>query len=109
EFRLKPQSFSTTTNFPIGDGLKVRLGNGSVRITQIPVNSNIATTEHKLQGMSKDTLIVISWNYDSTNWGARIYVVLKRIRALSGLYLCEKLDIQHPFKVPKTLLKFERG
>ena len=43
---------------------------------------NIATTGHQLQGMSKDQLIVSSWNYSSKNW---IYVVLSRVRTLSGL------------------------
>jgi hypothetical protein len=28
---------------------------------QIPANSNDATTGHKLQGMSKDAIIVSSW------------------------------------------------
>ena len=28
---------------------------------QIPANSNDATTGHKLQGMSKDVIIVSSW------------------------------------------------
>jgi hypothetical protein len=28
---------------------------------QIPANSNDATTDHKLQGMSKDVIIVASW------------------------------------------------
>ena len=36
---------------------------GGINATQFPVNSNIATTGHKLQGMTKDNLIVQSWNY----------------------------------------------
>ena len=63
-FRLKPKTYSCTVQFPLSpdcEGLTLRLGN--VKITQIPVNSNIATTGHKLQGMSKDTLIVNSWSY----------------------------------------------
>ena len=44
---------------------------------------NIATTGHQLQGMSKDQLIVSSWNYSSKNW--IYYVVLSRVRTLSGL------------------------
>ena len=104
-FNLKPRTFSSTVQFPLSadcDGLKVSVGN--VRITQIPVNSNIATTGHKLQGMSKDTLIVNSWNYGFANW---IYVVLSRVRTLSGLFLCKPLDLNRPFKVPKTLIDFE--
>ena len=58
-FKLKPTTFTAIVQWPVAPdcgNLKVRLGN--VRVTQIPVNSNIATTGHKLQGMSKDTLIV---------------------------------------------------
>ena len=33
-----------------------------VSITQIPINMNDTTTGHKLQGMSKDKLIVVSWS-----------------------------------------------
>ena len=105
-FILRPQTFSTTVNFPIGGGdsdITLRVGN--VRVTQIPVNSNIATTGHKLQGMSKNTLIVNSWNYRFANW---IYVVLSRVRTLAGLFLCKPLDLDKPFKVPKTLIEFER-
>ena len=77
---------------------------GNARVTQIPVNSNIATTGHKLQGMSKDTLIVNSWNYQFSNW---IYVVLSRVRTLSGLFLCRPLDLHCPFIVPEKLIQFE--
>jgi len=48
---------------------------GNVKVTQVPVNSNIATTVHKLQGMSKDIIIVNSWNYRCENW---IYTVLSK-------------------------------
>lgn len=70
----------------------------------IPVNSNIATTGHKLQGMSKNMLIVNSWSYRFKNW---IYVVLSRVRTLSGLYLCAPLDLNRESRVPERLLQFE--
>ena len=54
--------------------------------------------------MSKDTLIVNSWNYGFANW---IYVVLSRVRTLSGLYLCTPLDMNKSFKVPEKLVQFE--
>ena len=43
-----------------------------VKIIQFGVNSNKATTGHKLQGVSLDRMVVRSWNY-TTRW---IYVVL---------------------------------
>jgi hypothetical protein len=44
-------------------GMKTILYVTKVTPLQLPINSNIATTRHKLQGMSKDILIVHSWNY----------------------------------------------
>ncbi len=59
------------------------------KMNQIPANSNNATTGHKLQGMSKDVIIVSSWSTGGLskvfkNWE---YVVLSCVRTLSGLYL----------------------
>jgi hypothetical protein len=55
------------------------------RMKQIPANSNDATTGHKLQGISKDAIIVSSWPTGNLavmfkNWE---YVVLSRVRILS--------------------------
>ena len=47
-FKLKPQTFSTTVRFPVTQDCSMKLGN--VSVTQFAVNSNIATTGHKLQG-----------------------------------------------------------
>ena len=38
-----------------------------VNITQFPVNTTITTIGHKLQQMSKDKLIVHSWNCSFPN------------------------------------------
>jgi hypothetical protein len=102
-FRLEPKTFSATVNFPVAEGCTLRVG--KVSFTQIPVNSNIATTGHKLQGMSKDTLIVNSWNYRCANW---IYVVLSRVRKRVGLHLTTPLDLEREFNVPESLIEFER-
>ena len=83
-------------------GIRIKLG--KVKVTQLPVNCNIATTGHKLQGMSKDTLIINSWGYGFENW---VYVVLSRVRTRAGLILNAKLDLHKKFKVPEKLLKFE--
>ena len=78
---------------------------GGMKITQFGVNSNIATTGHKLQGTSKDQLIVASWNYSCPNW---VYVVLSRVRTLKGLFLCEKMDESKPFPVVQEVTLEER-
>ena len=77
-----------------------------VSMTQLPINMNDATTEHKLQGMSKDKLIVVSWSF-IPNW---IYVVLSRVRTLKGLFLLKPL-LSHCLdkcQVPRDLQAFER-
>ena len=102
-FRLTPQEFDANIKFPLNGDTILTLGNA--KITQIPVNSNIATTGHKLQGMSKDVLIVNDWNYRCTNW---VYVVLSRVRTLAGLYLMKPLDLERSFNVPQSLIRFEQ-
>ena len=102
-FRLEPDEFSAVINFPLtsdGNGIKVKFGN--VKVSQIPVNCNIATTGHKLQGMSLDNLVVNSWTWDYKfeNW---VYVVLLRVRKRAGFGLNKKLDLKREFKVPEKL------
>ncbi len=67
---------------------------------QIPANSNGATTGHKLQGMSKDAIIVSSWPTGSLaamfkNWE---YVILSRVQTLSGLYFIKPIDMDKSFQ-----------
>ena len=38
-----------------------------IRMTQFGIQVNIVTTRHKLQGMSKDIIIVVDWNYGVLN------------------------------------------
>ena len=60
----------------------------SAKLTTFPVLVNHATTGHKLQGQSKDSVFVHAWSC-TKNW---VCVVLSRVRTLSGLFLREKLD-----------------
>ncbi len=75
-------------------------------MTQLPINMNDATTGHKLQGMSKDKLIVVSWSF-IPNW---IYVVLSRVRTLKELFILKPLPANclEKFRVPCDLQAFER-
>ena len=75
---------------------------------QIPANSKYATTGHKLQGMSKDLLIVSSWPTGGLaamfkNWE---YVVLSRVQTLSGLYLVKPIDMEKSFKPSEELRSY---
>jgi hypothetical protein len=47
------------------------------------VNLNDATTGHKLQGMTKKQLIILSWSY-AFGW---VYTCLSRVRTRDGLFL----------------------
>ncbi len=75
---------------------------------QIPANSNDATTGHKLQGMSKDAIIVSSWPTGSLaamfkNWE---YVVLSQVRTLSRLYLVKSIDMDKSFQPSPQLTSY---
>jgi hypothetical protein len=68
---------------------------------QLPVVSN-ATTGHKLQGSSVDSIFVHAWIYE--NW---TYVVLSRVRTHKGLYLRHPLDFDlRRYAVPPRLKCF---
>jgi len=84
----------------------LRLSLGVKKKNKMGILMNDATTGHKLQGMSKDKLIVVSWTF-IPNW---IYVVLSRVRTLKGLFLLKPLptDCLDKFQVPRDLQAFER-
>ena len=80
------------------------------KMFQLPVNLNDATTGHKLQGMSKDVIIITSWPKGgmatwTKNWE---YVVLSRVRSLDGLYLLEPIDLEKSFKPSEELEQYLR-
>ena len=81
-FIMKADECTVHPSLPSFGGSKISLG--AVKITQFGVNSNIATTGHKLQGMTKNKLVVSSWMYLVRNW---VYVVLSCVQTLDGLYL----------------------
>jgi hypothetical protein len=77
-------------------------------MNQIPANSNDGTTGPKLQGMSKDVIIVTSW---PTGGLSKIfkhweYVVLSHVRTLSGLYLVNPIDMEKSFNPSSQLRSY---
>ena len=96
-FKLSPKSFGSCLVKVAPNDFVSEKQTMKCKINQIPVNSSDAITGHKLQGLTKDQLIVYSWN-KSTSW---IYVVLSRVRTLKGLFLLKRLrlrDIKPPSK-----------
>jgi hypothetical protein len=77
-------------------------------MNQIPANLNYVTTDHKLQGMSKDVIIVTSWptgglSKTFKNWE---YVVLSRVRTVSGLHLVDPIDMEKLFNPSSQLRSY---
>ena len=102
QFKLEPEHDSVVMRLPLFQGKLVSVG--GVKASQFGVNSNIATTGHKLQGMSKDNIVVVSWSTQHKNW---IYVVLSRVRTLKGLHLLQRLPLSTDFSVDIRLLREE--
>jgi hypothetical protein len=104
-FKLEPEQFlpEVTVKHYYVSSKKFRC-----KMMQIPANSNDATTGHKLQGMSKDAIIVSSWPTGNLaamfkNWE---YVVLSRVRTLSGLYLVKSIDMDKSFQPSPQLASY---
>ncbi len=75
KFKLEPESFSIKVSLTEYDTSITT--NIQCKMKQIPANINDATTRHKLQGMSKDVIIVASWPTKSIfrNWEYVVYPV----------------------------------
>jgi hypothetical protein len=101
KFKLTPEADTYELKMP----MQAHIIPFHLNITQFGVISCIGTTGHKLQGMSKDNIIVTSWNYGTRNW---IYVVLSRVRTLAGLHLLQKLNDTVNFSPHARLLEEER-
>eukprot|EP00956_Cyclotella_meneghiniana_P030548 scaffold77192_cov37-Cyclotella_meneghiniana.AAC.2 len=93
--RVKPH-FLSSTFIPI-----------RCSILQFSVNSNDGTTCHKLQGTSKDIIIIPSWPKCGLfrNWE---YTVLSRVRTLAGLFLLQPIDMEKSFEPSPELQRFLR-
>ena len=101
-FKIEPEEKSVKITFPTLGNYKVK----GIHMTQFGINDNIATTVHKLQGVSLDNLIIHSWNYAIKNW---VYVVLSRVKTLKGLVLCKPLDIDRDYSCDQKLLDWENN
>ena len=76
-----------------------------IAIKQLPMNSNIATTWHKVQGRTLKGLVINnSSSYRTANC---VYVVLSRVKTLRGIVLNIKLDKTHKFTRDPQLLRWE--
>lgn len=99
-FRLKPTSESYSVQVPSSLIPNKKRLPATFKITALPLVLNSATTGHKLQGKSVEKLLVSHWN-TAQNW---TYVVLSRVRTLTGLHLRSALPIGISFEPPKEML-----
>ena len=104
-FCVTPVKLTASVEVTLDDSVSIPRKLTGVSMFQLPLNMNDATTGHKLQGMSKDELVVGAWSF-LPNW---IYVVLSRVRTLKGLFLLKPLplDCLEKLAVPRELLAFE--
>ncbi len=106
-FKLELEQFSpeVSVKHHIASSKKVTF---QCKMKQIPANSNDATTGHKVQGMSKDAIIVSSWQTKGLaamfkHWE---YVVLSCVRTLSRLYLVKSIDMDKSFQPSPQLTSY---
>jgi hypothetical protein len=64
-----------------------------IKLDHFPFTINHATTGHKLQGKSLEELIIAEWS-NVRNWS---YVVLSRVKSLSGLFLMTPIPLHINF------------
>ncbi len=106
-FKLEPGEFSpeVSVKHHHASSKKVTF---QCKMKQIPAINNDATTSHKLQGMSKDAIIVSSWPTGGLaamlkNWE---YVILSCVQTLSRLYLVKPIDMDKSFQLSPQLTSY---
>jgi hypothetical protein len=101
-FKVEPQMNQCRIKMPIEliAGMKMR-HSISVNMNRFPVLTNHATTGHKLQGQTKESLFISAWFY-GMNWP---YVVISRVTQLSGLFLRVEIDPNHDFSLDPRLVR----
>ena len=70
-----------------------------MKLLQVALLSNDATTGHKLQGQTKENLVISVWSR-RRNWN---YVALSRVKTRFGLYLVSPLPYTVDFSIHQDL------
>jgi hypothetical protein len=101
-FRIHSRKLSCAAKVPVPKEFGAD-ANTNIRFSlsciQFPLLVNSATTGHKLQGQSKQDLVISVWS-KALNWN---YVALSRVRTRSGLYLVSPLPYKADFSIPEDL------
>ena len=101
-FKIEPktESCGVTINTELLDGISQKTRD-KIHMNQFQVLVNNATTGHKLQGRSLDSIFVSDWCHVK-NWA---YVVISRVKTLKGLFLREPLDPIADYSLDNQLLR----
>jgi hypothetical protein len=99
-FHLPSNTFVVDIKYEMRENKFVNLPKS--KLTQFSILIDLATTGHKLQGMTKKNLIVSSLNYGTSNC---IYVVLSRVTSIKGLSLLQPLKLDFPQNNPGYFCK----
>jgi AAA domain len=105
-FKIKAKQATCKVKAPLPASLGVPTSttiNFTMQMTQFPAITNYATTGHKLQGQSKQNLIISVWS-NRRNWN---YVALSRVRTRAGLFLVKELPYDADFSVHEDLLNMK--
>ena len=104
--KINTKEFTFKCNYPLPQ--EMQFGTREARHLlemkgrQLPFVSNTATTGHKLQGATKDTLYIPYWHYGTPNWP---YVVISRVRTRYGLFLGEKLNPDKDYSMDSRIVR----
>jgi hypothetical protein len=99
-FRLTSQNGTFRVKYPIREfGVNQRV-NTNIEFRYFPVISNHATTGHKLQGKTVESLVIAQWS-KLKNWA---YVVLSRVKTLDGLFMTHPIPEDIDFSPPVNYL-----
>jgi hypothetical protein len=103
--RLKPKVGTFMVKYPISEfGVKSRVQT-NIELQHLPVIVNHATTGHKLKGKTVTSLVIAEWS-KAKNWA---YVVLSRVKTLSGLFLMSPIPEDIDFGPAEDYLDMMRS
>jgi hypothetical protein len=103
-FKVQPKTFTCSIKAPLPTSFGITASTLTidlkVAMTQLPVLVNNATTGHKLQGQTKQNLVISVWS-KKRNWN---YVALSRVTTRTGLFLVSPLPPNTDFSMSPDLV-----
>ena len=110
---VKPDEFTFTAQLPLPDAMQITPDQRELirmKVIQLPILVNNATTGHKLQGATIDSIFIHCWS-KTKNWP--YVVVLSRVTNLNGLFLIQPLPsdrsiYEQPHGLRNLLFKMDK-